>query len=84
MNNIKSLLEEKGITIRQIARDLGISTTFVSLIVHRHKVSRPTAGYIEQILGAEPGSLFPYILKPIVRGRKAKEINNDARRNRLD
>ena len=52
----------KILNLAEVARRMGISRTFVSLVVNGHKTSRPVAKYIEGLLGAEPGSLFPYVL----------------------
>jgi len=52
----------KILNISEVARRMGISRTFVSLVVNGHKTSRPVAKYIEGLLGVEPGSLFPYVL----------------------
>jgi plasmid maintenance system antidote protein VapI len=58
---VKDFLEENGIKISKVAKDLGKSRTFVSLVVHGHKTSRPVAQHIESILKVPQGSLFPYV-----------------------
>ena len=75
--NVKALLEKNNISVAEIARQCQVSRSFASLVVHGHKVSRPIAKHIESLLGFEPGSLFPYVLKPIIRGRKAREVGYD-------
>ena len=48
----------KDITLAEIARDLGVSRTWVSLVVNRHKKSRRIQEAIANALGVSYESLW--------------------------
>ncbi len=48
--NIKKRLIDKGLSITDLAKKMGISRTFVSLVIHGHKKSIPTLKKISKIL----------------------------------
>lgn len=48
---IKGLLIMKGITITSIAESLGVSLTFVSLVINQKKKSKRVMTYISNLIG---------------------------------
>ncbi|HBC76811.1 MAG TPA: hypothetical protein DC017_18570 [Candidatus Wallbacteria bacterium] len=49
---IKGLLILKGITITSIAKNMGVSLTFVSLVINQKKKSKRIMNHISGLLGA--------------------------------
>ena len=47
--DLKQMLEKRRITVTEIAKALGVSRTFVSLVIHGHKKSKRVTSYIEEI-----------------------------------
>lgn len=48
---IKGLLILKGITVKSIAQELGVSITFVSMVINQKKKSRRIMSHISGLLG---------------------------------
>lgn len=64
---IKELRREKNITLRQLARDLGLTPAYVSRIENGHE-NPPKAEYISkiaQILGVDESVLFALVPKDL-------------------
>ena len=57
--DIKVLLLRKRVSQRSIAKKLGISTTAVSLVIHKRMVSNRIADAISAAIGLPKISLFP-------------------------
>lgn len=55
---VKSLMILKGVTGLEIARKAGVTPTWVSLVINRHKKSRRIQGVIADALGVSYESLW--------------------------
>lgn len=74
---IKELLSKVPVQNKTLAKSLGVSETFFSQVIKGKATSRRVAKHIETILGAEPGSLFPYVLEVPQRGPGSRPAVNE-------
>lgn len=56
---IKVALMKQGVSMRSIAKKLGVSANSVSLVVSRRMVSRRIMGEIASVIGVHPSEVFP-------------------------
>lgn len=74
VNFIKGELLKRGMTLKDLARQLGISDTFMYRFLYKGDKSRRVAKEIEDFLEVPRGSLFPYVLEDVENsGQKSKE-----------
>lgn len=57
--DIKVALMKEGISMRSIARDLGVSPNAVSLVVHRRISSSRIRSAVARAIGHHPAEVFP-------------------------
>ena len=57
---IKAELLKRGYTVADLARELGVSTTTIFLILQDKTKSKRVAKRIEEIIGVPQGTLFEY------------------------
>jgi len=64
--DIKSALEKKKVTQKDIAKELGVSAMSVSTIIHRHRRSDRIMRAVAAAIGREPWQVFPdyYMQRP--------------------
>jgi plasmid maintenance system antidote protein VapI len=56
-SDLKYLLEKRGYSLTDVARELGVTTQCISLVIWGRKTSRPVIDHIERLLGMKPGTL---------------------------
>jgi len=79
VNFIKGELTKRGMTLKDLTEELGISTTFMYRFLYKGDKSRRVARAIEDFLEVPRGSLFPYLLEPVEKsGEKSKERKGDS------
>ena len=74
---IKAELVRRGISMKSVAEDLRVTTTFLYLVLRGDRVSRPVASHVECLIEAVPGSWFPYVLEVPQRGPGSKQAVNE-------
>lgn len=62
--DIQSLLKKAGITQRQIAEELGVTTFHVSEVVNKHRVSTRIMAHIATRIGKPLDRVFPEYFRP--------------------
>ncbi len=78
INFIKGELLKRGLTLKQFAKHLGISESFLYQMLYKDVKSRRVARMIEEFLEVPEGSLFPYVLEPVENSReKSNEKSNN-------
>ena len=45
------LLDQAGLTVKDVAEQVGVNPTTVSVVIHRHGTSKPIERYIAKALG---------------------------------
>jgi transcriptional regulator with XRE-family HTH domain len=61
---IKVALMEKRVSMRSIARKIGVSPNAVSLVANRRMVSRRIMGELAEAIGAAASDVFPEYFDP--------------------
>jgi transcriptional regulator with XRE-family HTH domain len=74
---IKAELIRRGFSMKAVAEDVHVTPTFLYLVLRGDRVSRPVASHVERLIGAEPGSLFPYVLEVPQRGPGSRPAVNE-------
>ncbi len=78
INFIKGELLKRGLTLKQFAKHLGISESFLYQMLYKDVKSRRVARMIEEFLEVPEGSLFPYVLESVENSReKSNEKSNN-------
>ncbi len=78
VNFIKGELLKRGLTLKEFAKILGISQSFLYQMLYKDMRSRRVAKMIEEFLDVPEGSLFPYVLEPVENSeKKSEEINKE-------
>ncbi|HOD41499.1 MAG TPA: hypothetical protein PKL57_13140 [Candidatus Wallbacteria bacterium] len=49
---IKGMLIMKGVKIKNLAKELGVSLTFLSMVIHQKKKSRRVMQHISMLIGS--------------------------------
>jgi lambda repressor-like predicted transcriptional regulator len=57
--DIKVALMKEGVSMRSIAKKLGVSANSVSLVVNRRMVSRRIMEEVARSIGSTPSKVFP-------------------------
>ncbi len=73
VNFIKGELAKRGMTLKDLTEELGISTTFMYRFLYKGDKSRRVAKAIEDFLEVPRGSLFPYVLENVEKSEKKSE-----------
>ena len=74
VNFIKGELIKRDLTLKEFAKQLGISESFMYQLLRDYAKSRRIAKKIEDFLEVPRGSLFPYVLDPVENSeKKSKE-----------
>ena len=73
---IKAELIRRGFSLKSVAADLDVSPAFLYLVLRGDSTSRRVARHIEELIQAEPGSFFPYVLNAPLHGPGSKKAVN--------
>ncbi len=73
VNFVKGELLKRGLTLKEFAKQLGISESFLYQMLYKDVKSRRVARMIEEFLEVPEGSLFPYVLDSVENSEKKSE-----------
>ena len=78
VNFIKGELAKRGMTIKDLREQIGISPTFMYRFLYKGDKSKRVAKAIEDFLEVPRGSLFPYVLEDVEKtDKKSNEKRGD-------